>query len=157
MFILIFILNLAFADNCTDVKSSSSVEKQQVISTDVPSHLKDAVIIVRTKDGRESQVSANQFKVVPRKQQYLVTETKEHTERVCKVSGKDNNLVSFGARRDHTGLNKSVNGSTGIVSSEKGLVIDAGYMRQNILDSNLGLGGSIDTNGTLRGTLGVTF
>jgi hypothetical protein len=154
--VFLFSLNVN-ADSCVDTNSQEKVENTKEINTDVPKHLQDAVIIVRTKDGRESVVSANKFKVVPRKQQFIVTETSKHTQRVCKVSRDDKNLVIVGGRRDHTGLSKSINGNTGVLSSDRGLVMDAGYMRQNVFDSNLGIGGSVDTNGTLRGTVGISF
>lgn len=147
----------AKAETCTvDVVTSES-EANHVINTDVPKHLQDAVIIVRTKDGRESQVSANQFKVVPRKQQRLVTVVKYNTQRTCKVNTKDKNLLMVGGRRDHRDLDIRVNGKTATVESEKGLVLDAAYMRQNLFDSALGIGAGIDTNGTLRGIIGVEF
>lgn len=157
MFILIFLMNLAMAADCTDVQTVNAEVQTSTITTDVPKHLQDATIIIRTKDGRESQVSANKFKVVPRKQQHLITEVKTHTERVCKVSGKEKNLLMVGGRRDHKGLDTRVVGKTATVESEKGLVLDAAYMRQNILNTNLGVGAGVDTNGTLKGMIGVEF
>lgn len=157
MFILILLLNLAFATDCTDVQTTSAEVQTSTITTDVPKHLQDAVIIIRLKDGRESQVSANQFKVVPRKQQHLITEVKTHTERLCKVSGKEKNLLMVGGRRDHKDFDTRVVGKTATVESEKGLVLDAAYMRQNIFDTKLGVGAGIDTNGTLKGMIGVEF
>jgi hypothetical protein len=157
MITLIMLVNMIFAQDCTETVGQEQVEKVQQISTDVPKHLVDAVIIVRTKDGRESQVSANQFKVVPRKQQFIVTETSKLSKQVCKVDVKDKNMVILGGRRDHTGLTKEVNGNVGVLSSERGAVFDAGYMRKNLFGTPLGVGGSVDTNGTLRGTVGVEF
>lgn len=157
MFILTLIINLVMAADCTDVQTTNAEVQTSFINTDVPKHLQDAVIVIRLKDGRESQVSANQFKVVPRKQQLLITEVKTHTERVCKVSGKEKNLLMLGGRRDHKDLESSVNGNVGKVISEKGLVLDASYLRQNIFDTNLGVGAGVDSNGTLRGVIGVEF
>lgn len=155
--LIVFGCHATKAEDCTDTQQKNEVQEEQVITTDVPNHLKDAVIIVRTKDGRESTVSANQFKVVPRKQQRLVTKVKEYTERICKVSGKEKNLLMFGGRRDHKDLDTQVNGKTATVESEKGLVLDASYLRQNIFDSKLGVGAGVDSNGTLRGIIGVEF
>ena len=157
MYILTLIMSLAFASDCTDVQQKEEIKEERLINTDVPKHLQDATIIIRTKDGRESTISANQFKVVPRKQQFIVTKIKEHTERTCKVSGKEKNLIMFGGRRDHKDIDTNVVGKTATVSSEKGLVVDATYMRQNVLDSKLGVGAGIDSNGTLRGVVGVEF
>lgn len=157
MFILILLFNLAFASDCTDVQTTNAQVQTSEITTDIPKHLQDATIIIRTKDGRESQVSANKFKVVPRKQQHLITEVKTHTERICKVSGKEKNLLMVGGRRDHKDLDIKVSGKTVTVESEKGLVLDAAYMRQNIFDTNLGVGAGVDTNGTLKGMIGLEF
>lgn len=157
MYILTLIMSLAFASDCTDVQQKEEIKEERLINTDVPKHLQDATIIIRTKDGRESTVSANQFKVVSRKQQFIVTKVIEHTERTCKVSGKEKNLLMFGGRRDHKDIDTNVVGKTATVSSEKGLVVDATYMRQNVLDSKLGVGAGIDSNGTLRGVVGVEF
>lgn len=157
MYILIMLLNFAFASDCTNVQTTDMDVQTSTISTDVPKHLQDAIIIIRTNDGRESQVSANKFKVVPRKQQHLITEITTHTERVCKVSGKEKNLLMLGGRRDHKNLDVRVNGKTATVESEKGLVLDAAYMRQNIFNTNLGVGAGVDTNGTLKGIVGIEF
>ena len=157
MFILILLFNLAFASDCTDVQTTNAQVQTSEITTDIPKHLQDAVIVIRLKDGRESKVSANQFKVVPRKQQHLITEVKTHTERVCKVSGKEKNLLMVGGRRDHKNLDTRVNGKTVTVESEKGLVLDAAYMRQNIFDTNLGVGAGVDTNGVVKGLVGFEF
>jgi hypothetical protein len=143
------------ADNCTNIQTQSVVNKTKVITTDVPKHLKDASILIRTNDGRISWFSANKFKIVPRKQQYIVTERIVHTDRLCKV--KDKNILMVGARRDHQDLDTRINGKTATVQSEKGLVLDAAFMRKNISDSALGLGIGIDTNGTLKGLVGVEF
>ena len=157
MFILILLFNLVFASDCTDVQTTNAEVQTSEITTDVPKHLQDAVIVIRLKDGRESKVSSNQFKVVPRKQQHLITEVKTHTERVCKVSGKEKNLLMVGGRRDHKNLDTRVNGKTVTVESEKGLVLDAAYMRQNIFDTNLGVGAGVDTNGVVKGLVGFEF
>lgn len=154
--IILLITNMVFALDCTDIKSQNEVQEEQVITTDVPKHLKDAVIIVRTADGRESQVSANNFKVVPRKQQRLVTKVKEHTERTCKA-GEKKNLLFVGGRRDHVDLDQSVVGKTGVVTSEKGPVLDINYMRKNLGNTPLGIGAGVDTNGVVRGMVGVEF
>lgn len=157
MYILTLIMSFVFASDCTDVQQKEEIKEERLINTDVPKHLQDATIIIRTKDGRESTISANQFKVVPRKQQFIVTKVKEHTERTCKVSGKEKNLLMFGGRRDHKDIDTNVVGKTATVSSEKGLVVDATYMRQNVLDSKLGVGAGIDSNGVVRGVVGVEF
>lgn len=155
--ILTAVISLVMASDCNESQKSSEVKEEQIITTDIPKHLKDAVIIVRQKDGRESHVSANLFKVVPRKQQRVVTKVVERTERVCKVASKEKNLLMLGGRRDHTDLDIAVNGNSATVKSQKGMVFDATYYRQNIGNTPVGAGAGVDTNGTLRGVVGVEF
>lgn len=98
--------------------------------------------------------------MVPRKQQFVITKVNNHSERVCKVAGKEKNLVMLGGRRDYKGLDKSISGNTATISSEKGLVLDAAYMRQNITTIRslpLGAGLGLDTNGTVKVFGGVEF
>src|SRR5690606_27362097 len=81
--------NQVMAESCTSSSSEEVVTATTEISTDVPSHLRGATIIVRTKDGRESSVPAERFKVVPRIQQFLVAKTQKNTETVCKNAEKN--------------------------------------------------------------------
>lgn len=158
MYILTLIMSLAFASDCTDVQQKQEVKEEQVITTDVPNRLVGKEICIRDpKTGVSDCFSTEKFKVVPRKQQRIVTKVTEHTERTCKVAGKEKNLLMVGGRRDHKDIDTNVVGKTATVSSEKGLVVDATYMRQNVLDSKLGVGAGIDSNGTLRGVVGVEF
>lgn len=158
--LIVFGCHVTKAEDCTDTQQKNEVQEEQVITTDVPNHLKDAKVCIFYPSGPNLGyhcVPAEKFKVVPRKQQRLVTKVKEHTERICKVSGKEKNLLMFGGRRDHKNLDTRVNGKTATVESEKGLVLDASYLRQNIFDSKLGVGAGVDSNGTLRGIIGVEF
>lgn len=70
---------------------------------------------------------------------------------------KKKNMIIGGIAKDYTGLNTEVNGNTATVNSKKDLVLDIGYMRKNILDSDIGLGASVNTNGILRGFVGYEF
>ena len=80
------------SDNCSTTSDAEQIEEQMEIKTDVPSHLKGATIIVRLADGKETAVPAEKFKVVPRKQQYLVTKTKQLDKMVC---GPEKNRISL--------------------------------------------------------------
>lgn len=165
MFILTFILNFAFAqESCKQIETVQIQEKKEDVNTPTPEQLKDAVILVKTKDGKVQEMKASDFKVVPRKQQFKVKERIIVQKMECQPKTivvekikREKNLVMLGARKDHTGLTTDVSGSTASVYSKKGLVFDLGYMRKNILDTPLGVGASIDTNGTLRGMLGLEF
>jgi hypothetical protein len=73
------------------------------------------------------------------------------------VEAKKKNMIIGGIANDYTGLDTSVSGNAAAIKSRKGAVLDIGYMRKDILDSNFGLGGSINTNGILRGFVGYEF
>lgn len=142
----------------------------QDVNTPVPLELKDAKIVVRTKDGKEREVSANDFKVVPRKQQFKIKETVVKDKTVCaacvpievevvrEVPSKENkNLLMLGVARDYTDLSLEQSGNQVKVFSNKGLVFDLSYYRSRMFESNLGLGLGINTNGAPRGFVGLEF
>jgi hypothetical protein len=159
LFVTVMALSLsAYAgeQNCTTVTGEEQVEDKLEIKTDVPKHLEGATIIVRTKDGRETSVPAEKFKVVPRKQQYIVTKVSKKEKMTCSAADT-RNLVMLGVRKDHTGLTKETDGSTATVYSNKGAVIDAAYMRRKMFDTNFGAGVGLDTNATPKAFLGYEF
>lgn len=148
---------------------------EQDVNTPVPAGLEDAEIIVRTKDGKETKMSANDFKVVKRKQQFKVTERvviktepmpKEAIERgqallqeyVDNAKRKNNkNLLMLGLAYDYTSLDSEIQGNTVKLYSNKGPVFDLTYFRRRLLDTNIGLGIGINTNGAPRGVVGLEF
>jgi hypothetical protein len=79
------IVSIAGEERCEDFSSGEQIEEQLNISTDVPNFLKGATIIVRLANGKESVLSADKFKVVPRKQQFIVTKTKISNTKLCVI------------------------------------------------------------------------
>lgn len=69
--ILLLTSTSSFAQVC-DTKVESVVETREDVNTPVPKSLKDATIIVKMKDGSTREMKAEEFKVVPRKQQLKV-------------------------------------------------------------------------------------
>lgn len=156
--LLILFTTQAFAENCTESTSAAKVDEQMEIKTDVPKHLKGAMIIVRLADGRESQVPAEKFKVVPRKQQYLVTKTSTETVRSCTNLDHNRNRVSLMGGEGPTGhLDRDSSSAPGKVSveSERGAVGGAQYQR--LLNDRWSLGIQGQTNKTGMVMIGLDF
>jgi hypothetical protein len=126
------------------------------ISTDTPNHLKGAVIIVRQKDGRESVVPAERFKVVPRKQQFIVTTLETNSTISCTTNEPRKNRVSLlGGHGAQEGLTSTKTGTTVTVESNVGLVGGAQYQR--MLSDRVSVGVQGQTNKTGSLLIGLDF
>lgn len=136
----------------------------QDVNTPVPAQLKDAEIVTIDKDGKKSKVSANDFKVVPRKQQFKVTKQSQpcppgETVVVEKVVEKDQalkNIISLEVNRSLRGFD-SYNDTPNQVTSEEKFSPALGVMYQRNVFKNLYLGGRIDTHKSTGVLLGVGF
>lgn len=150
-------------------KNSCEVETQDV-NTPVPKHLKDGEIIVRTKDGKEEVVSANEYKVVRRRQQFKVKQVVETSpvdhvqiqvverEVIRTVEADERkNLLMAGVRYDFTHLSSNYSNGTGYLNSNRATVFDLSYFRRQLFSSRFGAGIGLDTNGTPRGIVGLEF
>jgi hypothetical protein len=140
---------------CETLRSESVSTGELVINTDVPSHLRGASIIVRLKDGSESVVPAEKFKVVPRVQQVITTQVTKDTVRECKLDGEKNRLSVLVGHGRKDGLDVENNGSNVEVSNRVGLVGGIQYQRKII--GRLSVGGMVQSNKTVSGGLGVDF
>ncbi len=157
LFILAILTLPAFANTeCQNQSETSEATEQMEISTDVPSHLKGATIIVRQADGRESVVPAEKFKVVPRKQQYLTTKTKETKVISCTSTALNKNRVSaLGGYGTKNGVQKSNNGSVVEVKNAVGGVFGLQYQRLVTDKISVGVQGQDNQTGSL--VLGLDF
>jgi len=170
---VLFSVMVKAEDSCENVlsKSDQTEEVKTDVNTPVPKALEGAKIIVKMKDGSEKVMDISKFKVVPRKQQLKVTHTKTMEKLVCQaeprvvekiveVDSKDKNTLLVGVRKDHQDLEKEVssdeNGSYASVKSKKGAVLDVGLLRKKVF-GDVGIGLGVDTNGTVKGILGVDF
>lgn len=156
IFAMIFTTFGAYAaEDCKQEVQEVSHQEEVDLNTDVPKGMEGAVIIVRSKDGRESSVPIEKFKVVPRKQQLMYTKVVSKSKSICE-GGK--NLLMFGARKDYrsTSTQTSADGKTASVSTEKDLVPDASYMRRKLFGP-IGAGVGIDTNATPRVFFGTEW
>lgn len=121
-------LSLA-SENCSTTVSDETVESQLEIKTDVPKHLKGATIIVRTADGRESVVPAEKFKVVPRKQQFIVNKTAVLHKTMCSAEVRKNRIGVAIGKGTKEGLDRSSTPNSETVSTKVGAVGSAQYQR----------------------------
>lgn len=126
----------------------------------VPKELVDGVITVTTKEGKTYTFSANEYKVVKRtrktKQAPPVIIVNHPNE---EVQIHKNQLI-LGVREDFIKVRTEAYPGRVKVYSEKGPVFDLLYMRNKTLKDlglGLGIGLGIDTNGTVKGAVGVGF
>lgn len=128
--ITILLPMLAFSsETCSTTQGKEEAESTLEIKTDVPSHLKGATIIIRTADGKESSVPAEKFKVVARKQQFIVTKTKQTLKTSCSTDPDKNRVSVMIGNGTKEGLDVSRTDNTETVESKVGAVVGAQYQR----------------------------
>jgi hypothetical protein len=156
LLLVLLLAAVTFGDDCVKESSQDEVTGQHVISTDVPRHLVGAVIIVRRADGKESQVPAERFKVVPRKQQFVTKEITRQQRLVCKAEEKKNRLSAVGGVGPKTGFDKSTPTPTSLqVENRAGAVFGLQYQRKIIKDLSVGIQGQSNSTGSIL--VGIDF
>lgn len=158
-----FILLVAFLTNavakadCNTQNSEAQATEQLVIQTDVPKHLVGATICVKQADGRESCVPAEKFKVVPRKQQFIVTKTKESSVTTCSVDqARLKNRVSLlGGEGPKKNIEVTREGDTVTLESKSGAVGGVQYQRE--LTRRINVGAELLSNQTGLVSIGLDF
>jgi hypothetical protein len=150
-------VSYAETNDCTSQESAAEAKEMLEIKTDVPSHLKGAVIIVRLADGRETTVPAEKFKVVPRMQQFVVTKTEKTKVTSCVTNKPNKNRVSLlGGHGTKEGLDsRQVNPNLVEVESRTGLV--GGLQYQRMLNDRISVGVQGQTNETGSLLIGLDF
>lgn len=151
-----FLISSAAMADCTESTGQQQVTDQLEIKTDVPSHLKGATIIVRTKDGRETQVPAERFKVVPRKQQFVVTHTLQETTVSCNNTSK-NRVSGLIGKGTQSGVNTDNSQAPNKVSVENNTGTVGGVQYQRMLNDTISIGVQGQTNKTGSLLLGIDF
>lgn len=158
---IILLLTLCFpmfafaSENCSTTQSAEVAEEQLLISTDVPKHLEGATITVTTKDGRVSTVPAEKFKVVPRKQQFIVTKTKQSSETLCKADKERNRISLLAGKGPKEGLNTTRTANEVTVENKIGAIGGAQYQR--LLTDKISVGAQIQTNESVLVNVGLDF
>lgn len=153
----LLMISTAYAgENCTTRSDEGTVQETTVITTDVPAHLKGATIVVRLANGKESSVPAEQFKVVPRVQQRLITKVQTKELTVCKEILDNKNRVSLLGGQGLTGsLDKNIGLAGASVKSNTGLV--GGLQYQRSITDRISVGVQSQTNKTNSLMIGVDF
>lgn len=145
---------------------NESVELEDVtysVSKDMPKYLKGAKIVVVLADGTKSEVPAEKFMVVPRKQKTVVGSNKTLNKVILCTNDENEtrNLLMVEARKDITDTDSEVDAIPGGVKattkSNQALVPGVNYFRRKVLDTQFGAGVGVDTNGVVKGILGYEF
>jgi hypothetical protein len=153
----LLLANTSFAKECITTSSADEVKEKLEIKSDVPKHLKGAKIIVRLADGRESEVPAEAFKVVPRKQQYIVTKVSQNSTTMCSADPvhNKNRIAVLGGRGAKEGLDKTVRTNEVEIESRVGAV--GGVQYQRLITDRISVGGQVQTNKTGLISIGLDF
>jgi len=158
-FIMLIILSFStniYAENCNIINSSTSEEEKLEITTDVPNHLRGKEICIRDpKTGVSDCVSTDQFKMVPRLQQFIVTKTKQVDKLVCKQDLKKNRISLLAGNGPKEGLETSKTASKVSVETDVGLV--GGLQYQRLLNDRISLGGQLQSNEAVLLNIGLDF
>ncbi len=148
--------SLSFAaENCTTDTSEEMAEEQLLISTDVPKHLEGATITIRTKDGRESSVPAEKFKVVPRKQQFITTKTKQTSQTVCSAERNAHRLNLLVGTGPKGGLHTNRAPTEVTIESRNGVI--GGLQYQLLVTEKVNLGIQVQSNESALFNIGHDF
>ena len=159
---LMMLLSVEAIADCNTARVEKVDETREDVNTPVPRGLEGAQIILKTKDGRTSVMNIEQYKIVPRRQQFKVSMVRITSKMTCSVAKEstDNNTLILGVRKDHTGLDIETSStdtsSTAKVLSKRDAVLDVSYLRRKAV-GNIGVGAGVDTNGTLKGMIGIDF
>lgn len=136
-------------DSCTETE----VVETKDINTPTPESLKDATIIVRQKDGTTKEMPANEFKVVPRKQQFI-TKTKATID--CSNQKAKNNRISLVGGYGPSGfISKSVKTNSARLEAEPGP--HGGLQYQRLITSRFSIGAQVLSNKSASLLLGLDF
>ena len=154
--LLLISLPVFAAQNCKTSSSEEKIDQTKEITTDVPSHLKGATIIVRRADGKETSVPAELFKVVPRKQQFIVTKISHQETTLCSAEEAHRNRISLLAGNGPKGgLDRSSTPAKVSVESRTGAI--GGVQYQRLLTERLSIGAQVQTNKSGLLNIGVDF
>ena len=145
------------ADSCSESVSESTQEVVYEVNKGMPAHLKGATITVTQADGTSSTVPAEKFMVVPRKQKTVLGQSKQTSKTLTCKGAEKKNIVFADVRNDYKGVETTTDGKTATVESKKGVIPGLNYYRRQLLDSPIGAGVGVDTNGTVKGMVGIDF
>lgn len=142
-------------ENCSTTSEAATVEEQLEIKTDVPKHLVGATICVKQADGRESCVPAEKFKVVARKQQFIVTKTKQLDKTMCSAELNKNRVSLLAGNGPKEGLDKTVTPTQVTIESRTGAV--GGVQYQRLITDKISVGAQVQSNQSALVNVGLDF
>lgn len=167
-FIIAICLLIGFQAKAKTTQQISIVETKQDLNTPVPDELKGATILVQLKDGTIRKMKAEQFKVVPRKQQLKVKETVITNAEDCdvvvakepvflreEVLIKDKNIISLTIKRSLGDYYISQNSNSFHVENKYSAAV--GLMYQRNLYKRLYVGLEVDSHKEIGANLGIGF
>lgn len=163
MILIMVATSVAFAeDNCSVSRSATEVEETQEIKTDVPKFLEGATITVTLKDGKTSTVPAEKFKVVARKQQFLVKRTKQTDSLICQEEPKRHRVSVLVGAGNKDGLDRDDNYAPNTIQVKSRIGPNAGLQYQyksdiKIFNKPLSFGVQGVSNKSGAGLLGIDF
>lgn len=155
IFMALAMSSTSFAADCKEEIYSSNEDVVYEVNSKIPEHLRGATITVRLADGKESTVPAEKFMVVPRKQS-TIAGTNWTVTKVRSCDTKDRNLIIGEVRKDHKNFDTETNGKEAKTYSNKEVIPGVNYFRRELLGP-IGAGAGVDSNGTLKGLIGVEF
>ena len=153
--IALFSVVVRAEQTCQTRVNENSVEEKLEIKTDVPKHLEGATIIVRLKDGTESAVPAEKFKVVPRKQQFITTKVVSSHHTVCSSEKEKNRVSLLAGDGPQNDLNVKKTPTKVTVESSLGAV--GGVQYQRLITDDISIGGQLQTNDSVLVNIGIDF
>ena len=159
IFSLVLIFGRAYASDCSIDSRAFIVSEKRELTTDMPKFMEGATITVTLKDGSSTQVPAERFKVVPRKQQFLVSKVTENVARTCVNRHRVGLVAGKGAK---VGLDRDNSQAPNLVSVESRAGAVGGLSYQYLTDVKvlkmplyLGVQGQTNETGLIMG--GVEF
>lgn len=124
--ILFSTTDLYAEETCKEVEE---VLESKDVNTPTPENLKGATIIVKQKDGSLKEMSSDEFKVVPRKQQFMVTKIKSSSSCLNQKKSKANRVSLVGGYAPSGSIDQSNNGNLAKIETRFGPNIGLQYQR----------------------------
>lgn len=135
--------------------STSTATETKIITTEVPEPLKGKLIVIIDRATGEvlHQMSVEEYKVVPRRQERLVVKEKIS----CVEKGLANRVSLLAGYGAQGGLDDTRDHGPGQVRVESQVGFVGGAQYQRLLNKNLSLGVQIQSSETALGIIGLDF
>lgn len=149
---LLLTSNVYAEESCKEVEE---ILESKDINTPTPESLKGATIIVKQKDGSLKEMSTDDFKVVPRKQQFMITKVKASSNCATQKSSKKNRISLVGGYAPSGSIDQSNNGN--VAKIETRFSPNIGLQYQRSLGDYLSLGLQGLSNKSIELLVGFDF